>query len=124
MSIWAKLRVALGVAFLLFIGYTGITGGLQQVSEAATLGQRIQTGTQFVFGALAVAVLATLVARRRWARPALLAWGAMLSSSAALATVAWGGTGVLPAVAAFVATALIAWITFWAVTPAIKHSPT
>jgi len=123
-SVWAKLRVALGVAFLLFIGYTGITGGLQQVSEAATLGQRIQTGTQFIFGALAVAVLGTLVARRRWARPALLAWGAVLSSSAALATVAWGGTGLLPAVAAFVATVVIALVTFWAVTPAINLPPT
>lgn len=123
MSVWAKLRVGLGVAFLLFIGYTGITGGLQQVSESATLGQRVQTATQLAFGLLAVAVVATLTARRRWSRLLLVAWGAVLSISSGLAVIVWGGQGALPAAAATVATLLIAWLTLWAVKPAMTISP-
>lgn len=118
MSVWSKLRVGLGVAFLLFIGYTGISGGLQQVGASATFGQRLQTATQLLFGALAVAALGTLVARRRWTGAVLLAWGAALTVGAGLAPVVWGGTGLLPAVAAAVATALIAWLTLWALRPA------
>jgi hypothetical protein len=122
-SVGAKLRVGLGVAFLLFVGYSGITGGLQHVGQSATVGQRVQTATQWVFGVLAVGVLGTLVAARRWTLAVLVVWGAVLSVSAGLATVVWGGTGLLPAVAAVVATALIAWLTHWLVTPATLGSP-
>jgi len=122
-SIGAKLRVGLGVAFLLFIGYSGIAGGLQQVGEAATLGQRLQTAMQLVFGALAVAVVGALVMRRRWARPLLLAWAAALTIGGGVAPITWGGTGPLPALAAAVAIALLAWLTLWAVKPAMTISP-
>jgi len=122
-SIWAKLRVGFGVAFLLFIGYSGITGGLQQISQSATLGQRVQTATQLVFGVLAVAAVATLGARHRWTRSVLVLWGSVLSISAGFATVVWGGQGGLPAAAATVATILIAWLTRWALQPALTISP-
>ncbi|HEY6853495.1 MAG TPA: hypothetical protein VI139_04555 [Gemmatimonadales bacterium] len=123
MSIWGKLRVGLGVAFLLFIGYTGITDGWHQVNASATLGQRIQTATQLLFGLLAVAVVGALAARHRWSRPLLIGWGAVLSISAGFAVVVWGGQGALPAAAATLATALIAAFTLWAVTPAMRPSP-
>ena len=123
MSNWAKLRVGLGVAFLLFIGYSGITGGLQQLGVTATLGQRLQTAMQLVFGALAVAVLGALVTRRRWTRLLLLAWAAALTIGGGVAPIVWGGSGLLPALAAAVAIALLAWLTLWAVKPAITISP-
>jgi len=122
-SNWAKLRVGLGVAFLLFIGYSGITGGLQQLGVTATLGQRLQTAMQLVFGALAVAVLGALVTRRRWTRLLLLAWAAALTIGGGVAPIVWGGSGLLPALAAAVAIALLAWLTLWAVKPAITISP-
>lgn len=122
MSLGAKLRVSVGVAFLLFIGYTGITGGFQQVGASATLGQRVQTGTQLLFGVLAVAVVGALAARHRWSRPLLVGWGAVLSVSAGFAVIVWGGQGALPAAAATLATALIAAFTLWAVTPAMHPS--
>jgi glutamate carboxypeptidase len=121
MSVWAKLRVGLGIAFLLFIGYTGVSGGLQQLPEAATLGQQIQTATQGLFGLLGLAVVATLGARRPWARFVRLVWAAVLSVSAGLATVVWGGTGLLPAMAATAATAAVAWLTLWALRP-VTHA--
>ncbi len=123
MSAGAKLRVGLGVAFLLLMGYTGITGGLQQIGQSATLGQRIQTATQLVFGLLGVAAVATLVVRRRWARLMLVAWGAAISISGGMAVVVWGGQGPLPAAAATVGSALIAWLTLWAVRPAMTPAP-
>jgi len=123
MSAGAKLRVGLGVAFLLLMGYTGITGGLQQIGQSARLGQRIQTATQLVFGLLGVAAVAMLVVRRRWARLMLVAWGAALSISGGMAAVVWGGQGPLPAAAATVGSALIAWLTLWAVRPAMPPAP-
>jgi hypothetical protein len=105
------------------MGYTGITGGLQQIGQSATLGQRIQTATQLVFGLLGVAAVAMLVVRRRWARLMLVAWGAAISISGGMAAVVWGGQGPLPAAAATFASALIAWLTQWAVRPAMPPAP-
>ena len=82
-----------------------------------------QTATQLVFGVLALAAVATLGARHRWTRSVLVLWGSVLSISAGFATVVWGGQGGLPAAAATVATILIAWLTRWALQPALTISP-
>src|SRR5258708_37472644 len=79
MSAGVKLRVGLGVAFLLLMGYTGITGGLQQIGQSATLGQRMQPATQLVLGLLGRAAVATLAVPRPRARLMLDPFAAAIS---------------------------------------------
>jgi len=56
-----------------------------------TAGQRIASATQVLYGVLSVAVLLAMAFRPRWVTPLLVAWGAALAVTGALAAVVWGG---------------------------------
>jgi len=108
-------RVLFVVALLLLaaFGYTGIAGGLDQWSQEMTPGQRVQTITQFLYGALSVLVIVTAFTWRRKARPTRTVWAIVLAISGGLASVVWGETGVLIGVVAGLAALLVALGILW-----------
>jgi len=93
----AVRRVLLIVAIVLLLGltWTGISGGISQLSSARTAGQAAQTVLQLVYGLFALLSIATTFRGRRWNRPMLVGWTVSLALTAGLASVVWGGTSIL-----------------------------
>ena len=54
-------RILLGIALLLLIGlaWTGLSGGIHQLSQSTTVGEKAQTLTQFAYGVFALLSAAT-----------------------------------------------------------------
>ncbi len=90
-------RALLIVAIVLLLGltWTGISGGISQLSSARTAGQSVQTVLQLVYGLFALLSIATTFWSRRWNRPMLVGWTVSLALTAGLASVVWGGTSIL-----------------------------
>jgi len=93
----AVRRVLLIVAIILLLGlvWTGISGGISQLSSARTAGQAAQTVLQLVYGLFALLSIATTFWGRGWNRPMLVGWTVSLALTAGLASVVWGGTSML-----------------------------
>jgi hypothetical protein len=111
--VWRAVAV-LAILIILGLAWTGITGGLNQLSESPGLGQKIQTGTQLAYGILSLVALAAWFWARRWSGVAFTTWGICLAMAAGLAAVVWGDetvvVGVLTGVAGFVIGWGIAWL--------------
>lgn len=83
------------IVLLLTLTWTGISGGITQLSSARTAGQAAQTVLQLVYGFFALLSIATTFWGRRWNRPMLAGWTVSLALTAGLASVVWGGTSML-----------------------------
>jgi hypothetical protein len=93
-----RIRLALLVVvglLLLWLAWTGLSGGVSQLPQSQTPGQIAQTLTQLGFGLFALLSLLTTFWGRRWNRPMLVAWTASVTLAAGLASVVWGGRSVL-----------------------------
>jgi len=108
-------RLSLGTAllFLLGLGFVGLRNGLAEWSQANTIGQRLASVTEALYGVLGLVAGAGLLTRRRWTVPVVVAWAVSITITAGLAPVVWGGAGLLAGVAAAAATALIASGVIW-----------
>jgi hypothetical protein len=106
-----------GVVLLLLLAYTGIAGAISQYSESHTTGQWVQTTLQLVFGVFSV--LAVIVAFRpsRWRRAVNVVFVASTTLAGGLAPIVWGEAGLLPGLAAGVASALVCLLIVWLVQP-------
>jgi hypothetical protein len=113
MRLWSGIRLTLIVALLLFTAYNGLYEGFNATRYGASVGQRVATGTQLAYGAFAVAALAAMVARRRWAGSLLVLWGIAVVATGALAPVVWGDTPVRVGVLAGLATAGVVGLVLW-----------
>jgi hypothetical protein len=82
----------------------------------STLGQRLATATEFGYAITGLVAIVAVLTGQRWSRPALWLWTGLLTVTAGLAPVVWGGAGVLPAITAGVATGLIVWGIVWLAT--------
>lgn len=106
------LIVAIGL--ILVLGWTGISGGIEQLSRTTSTGQRIQTASQLVYGALSVLSVVTVFWAQRWNRPVLVCWTIALALAGGLGAYAWGGTsaaiGAGSGLAAGLVGAGIAWL--------------
>ena len=110
--VWIALRV-IGVALLLFLAFTGISGGIHQFSGVQTTAQRIQTWLQLAMGITsALALIATFYAEP-WARAAYIAFVLSCTLAAGLAAYAWGDQGLWPSLGSGVAALLVAWLIVW-----------
>ena len=103
----------LAVALLLFLGYTGIAGGIDQFDQSThsryTVGQVVQTVLQLIFGILSFAVIGTWFWARALSRPVILAWIVSLTLAGGLASVVWGGTNIWMGIVSGAASAVVAW---------------
>ncbi len=120
-------RVLLVVAVLLLLGlaWTGLHGGIDQLSGIHTTGQTIQTALQLVYGALAVLSIVTVFWAPRWNRAILACWTIALAFASGLGATAWGGTstliGVVSGGAAGLVGAGIAWLLRYGAENPIQH---
>lgn len=107
---WVITGIA--VALLLFLGYTGISGAIDQFDQSThsqyTGGQIVQTVLQLIFGILSFGVLGTWFWARALSRPVMLAWILSLTLAGGLASVAWGGTSIWIGIVSGAASALVA----------------
>ncbi|HSB54033.1 MAG TPA: hypothetical protein VLD58_06740 [Gemmatimonadales bacterium] len=101
MNPWQRLRLIAVIVALAATVWLGVRDGMDSLHGARGSLQTATAVTQILYGVLAVAALAALLARPRWIRPALAAWVAMLVLTGAAAPVVWGGAdwwvGVLSA---------------------------
>jgi hypothetical protein len=108
-----RALLAIVALFLLWLAWTGLSGGINQWPQSRTPGQIAQTITQLAYGPLALLSLVTTFWAHSWHRPILACWTVSLTLSAGLASVVWGGTSVLIGCLASAATLLIALATAW-----------
>jgi hypothetical protein len=109
-------RVLLGIALLLLVSlaWIGLSGGINQLPQSTTVGEKAQTLTQFAYGLFALLSAATAFRGRRWARLVRVGWVVSTTFSAGLASVIWGGTslaiGLLSGAAAGLIASGIVWL--------------
>lgn len=109
-------RVLLGISILLLLtfAWSGLTGGIHDLPQSSTLGEKIQSAAQVAYGVFALLSAATAFASPRWARLSRAGWILSCTLAAGLASIAWGGTtlaiGLLSAAGAAVITSLIVWM--------------
>ena len=111
------LRRALAIvaAFLLLaLAWTGIQGGVQQLSQPATGPQFVQSASQVLYGVSAIFMLITAFTWRQLAVIAETGFVVSLIVAAGLAAVVWGeqsiGTGALASVVALAVAGVLVWM--------------
>ena len=108
---WTLTGIA--VVCLLFLGYTGITGGVDQLDQTKhsqyTVGQIVQSVFQVIFGILSFAVIGTWFWKRSSSQPVIIAWIVSLTVAGGLASVVWGGASVWIGIISGAGSAVVAW---------------
>ena len=102
-----------GVVLLLVLAWTGIAGGVQQLSGMHTTAQRIQTALQLALGITSALAVIGTVRVVRWRRAAYIAFVASATLAAGLAPYAWGQAGLGSSVAAGVGALVVAMVIVW-----------
>ena len=109
-----RFLLAVAILLLLALAWSGIQGGVEQLSQAPTPGQKVQTAAQFLFGMLSLLVGASAFRAHRFSRIVRWAWVAAVTIAAALAPVVWGqaswAAGFVAGVSAYAVALLILWI--------------
>ena len=99
---------------LLALAWTGIVGGVQQLSRPATWPQQIQSVMQVLYGVSAIFMLITAFTWRQLAVTAEVGFVVGLIVAAGLAAVVWGdqsvGMGAIAGVVALAVAGLIVWM--------------
>jgi len=108
---------ALGALLLLGLAYTGIAGAISQYSESHSTGQWVQTTLQLVFGVVSLCAIIVAFRASRWRRTVNGVFVASTTVAGGLAPIVWGDAGLLPGVAAGVASALVCLLIVWLVQP-------
>ncbi len=108
------ILAVVAVLLLLALAYTGISGGVQQLAQWSTMGQRVQSVSQIVYGVAALFILITRFRWHRLRRAAEIGFIIGLVIAASLAIVVWGGesigTGLLAGIAALAIACAIVWM--------------
>ena len=82
------------VAFLLFLGLSGIQSCFSDWNLVTTVGQRACTIGQATFGVFGILAGGGAIFKRRWAGPAALAFAVSGGVTAGLASIVWGESGL------------------------------
>lgn len=102
-----------GIVLILALGLSGINDGIHNLKSAVTAGQKVVIAAQFGYFLCGLIAAGALLARSRWARPALWTWAALIALVGGLASVAWGGTTPVIGLVAGAASAAIAALVVW-----------
>ena len=117
-SVVRRLLSACAVLALLGLAWWMVSGGLRNLAQARTIGQRVETAVQFACGFLSVATVVTRFRWHRFGRPVRVAWAIALAAMVGLSALVWGPP-MLHIALLFVAVALLlAWAIIWALGPA------
>jgi len=109
-----RFLLIVAIVLMLLLVWTGLYGGINQLSGFHTTGQMIQTAFQLVYSVSAVLSIVTVFWAQRWNRAILVCWTIALAFAGGLGATAWGGTsaliGIVSGVAAGLIGAGIAWL--------------
>jgi RsiW-degrading membrane proteinase PrsW (M82 family) len=103
----------IAVILLLVLTWEGISGGVSQWSDPATIWERVQVAAQAVYGFFALFMLVTAI---RWQQFKPLAEGGFIvgcAIAAGFAAVVWGAQSVRAGIATGAGTAMIAIVIAW-----------
>ncbi len=108
-------RILLPVALVCLLGlaWTGLSGGINQFPQSTTLGRKVQTIAQAAYGLFALLIVITVFWSRGWRRRAQWGWVTSVTLAGGLASVVWGGTGILIGLLAGTASLLVALGIIW-----------
>ena len=109
-----RFLLIVAIVLLLLLVWTGLYGGINQLSGLHTTAQMIQTAFQLVYSVSAVLSIVTVFWAQRWNRAILVCWTIALAFAGGLGATAWGGASALiggvSGVAAGLVGAGIAWL--------------
>jgi hypothetical protein len=114
-----RLVCACAALLLLGLAWWAVSGGLRDLVQARTGGQKLETVVRLACAALSVAVVVTRFRWRAVSRAVRIAWAIAVAGVAGLSPLVWGPP--MPHIAAlFAGVALVlAWGIVWALGPAL-----
>jgi hypothetical protein len=105
----------LGVALpLLLTAYNGLVEGVNATHFADTVGMRVATVTQLLYGVFGAAALLAIVFRPRWVFRLLLGWGVAVVATGLLAPIVYAGQSTSVALGVGVGTLAAVSVVLWA----------
>ena len=104
---------ALALFLLLGFDWLGLRGGISNLPDSHSLGQKAQTFAQFAYGVFATLGVVTTFWGRRWHSLVIGAWAVAITFAAGLASAVWGSTSLGIAVLSGAAALLIALVVTW-----------
>lgn len=96
-----------GVVLLLVLSASGFQS-VVEADAAATAGQKLATAAQLAYALVGLLAAGGLVTRRSWARAATWIWAALITLTAGLAPVVWGGSATITGLVAALGIAAVA----------------
>jgi hypothetical protein len=106
--------LAVAVLLLLALAWTGVVGGQEQLPQARTTGQLVETILQILSGTLSLLSVVTVFWRRSWSQAVQSSWAVSITMVAGLSSVVWGDTtwsiGLLSAGGALLVSLGILWL--------------
>lgn len=117
MNLKRVVRRGVLVAVLLVlaaVAWGALAGALHQLPKARNLGQRAETGIQFVCSLLSVLAVVTCFWWRRWAPAVRTVWAVSLAATGGLSALVWGPPMLSIALGFAAATLLVALALNWA----------
>jgi len=99
--------------FLLGISLLAVFDLINEIQSKITIIQSIAMISQVMYAILGIAGFVGILMRHPRTKYMLIGWGIALTVTGTLTPVAWGGTGIAVAAAAFVASAIIAGLVIW-----------
>jgi hypothetical protein len=111
-----KIAWLVSLALLLVTGCLGVYNGMTEWGEGRTLAQQSVTAGVLLYGVIGLVTAYGLFRRRRWSVGAAIVWGVAITYVPGVAVMAYADadTTLGSAIAASVASALIAFGVIWA----------
>lgn len=110
----ARVLRLLAILLLLALAWLGIKGGIDDWSQSQSMGQKVQSTTQFLYGVLSLLVIWSTLRVGRFHRVVRWAWVVTFSVAGGLAPPVWGGStwpaGLVAGLAAFGVGLLVLWL--------------
>jgi len=104
------------LALLVAISALGLQSAGSALDSAETGGQVVATAAQFGYALTGLLAAGALLGRRSWARRPLWVWAGLVTLTAGMAPVVWGGAGLGAGFAAGAASAAVAAVVVWLAT--------
>ena len=98
---------------LLALTWAGVSGGLHQLPQSQSSGQKVQSLFQLAYGVLGLSCVLTTFWGRRWGPLIQGSWATTVALAAGFASVVWGGTTLGIGLLSGGAALLIALATLW-----------
>ncbi len=108
-----RILLACATLLLITVAWGTLSGGLHQIPQSRTLGQRVETTAQLACGLLSLLSVLTCFRWRRWGPPVLAAWAISLTTAAGLSSVGWGPPSLIIGLVFGAAALLVALAIIW-----------